>query len=110
MKNKEKLNKIKSKIISGITIAFIPIVIVGFLFGSRIIDGFTSVYVLTERIYEREVYEFNGSICRDGSTSHSQGRGTCSWHDGVRYKFYKGQHKKTKNECRIEAKKRSWIE
>jgi len=68
------------------------------------------IHVLTNRIYEREVYEFSGSICRDGSTSHSQGRGTCSWHNGVRYEFHKGQHKLTKQECRILAKERSWIE
>lgn len=24
-----------------------------------------------------------GSMCRDGSLSHSTGRGTCSWHGGV---------------------------
>ena len=24
-----------------------------------------------------------GSICNDGTYSHSEGRGTCSWHDGV---------------------------
>lgn len=26
-----------------------------------------------------------GAICRDGSRSHSTGRGTCSWHGGVDY-------------------------
>jgi hypothetical protein len=24
-----------------------------------------------------------GAVCNDGSTSHSTGRGTCSWHGGV---------------------------
>ncbi|MFD3480528.1 DUF3761 domain-containing protein [Streptomyces sp. NPDC058695] len=24
-----------------------------------------------------------GSLCRDGSLSHSTGRGTCSWHGGA---------------------------
>lgn len=110
LKRKEKLSRVKEKIVSGIATAIIPVIIVGFFFGSRIRDGFTSVDILTERIYEREIYEFSGSICRDGTTSHSQGRGTCSWHNGVRYKFYKGQHKKSKEKCRIEAKERSWIE
>jgi len=109
-KIQEKVTEVKRKVISGVMMAIIPVLIVGFLFGSRIIDGFTPVDVLTNRIYEREVYEFSGSICRDGSTSHSQGRGTCSWHDGVRHKFYEGQHKLTKQECRILAKERSWID
>lgn len=106
----QKLKEVKDKIISVTALAFIPILIVGFFFGSRIRDGFTSVDVLIERIYEREVYEFDGSICRDGTISHSQGRGTCSWHNGVSRKFFKGQHKKSKQECEIEAKERSWIE
>ena len=107
---KEKLSRVKEKIVSGIATAIIPVIIVGFFFGSRIRDGFTSVDVLTERIYEREIYEFSVSICRDGTTSHSQGRGTCSWHNGVRYKFYKGEHKLTKQECRNLAEERSWID
>lgn len=111
LKGQEKLKEVKDKIISIIAITFIPIFIVLFFFGSRIRDGFTSVDTLTERIYERAVYQFDGSICRDGKISHLQGRGTCSWHNGVVYrKFYKGQHKKSKKECRIEAEGRSWIE
>ncbi|WP_281239926.1 hypothetical protein [Flavobacterium praedii] len=110
LKRQEKLREIKDKIISTIAITFIPILIFALLFVSRIRDGFTSVDILTERIYEREIYEFDGSICRDGKISHSQGRGTCSWHNGVYRKFHKGQHKKSKKESRIEAQERSWIE
>lgn len=110
LNRKERLNEIKDKILSGILTSIIPLIIIGIIFGSKIRDGFTSIDVLTERIYEREIYEFNGSICRDGNISHSQGRGTCSWHHGVQYEFYKGQHKKTRSECRIEAKEISWIE
>lgn len=110
LKRRQKLNEIKDKIVSGFKVIIIPLLIIGFLFGSRIRDGFTSVDVLTERIYEREIYEFNGSVCRDGWISNSQGRGTCSWHNGVRFKFYKGQHKYSKKECREMAKQRSWIE
>lgn len=30
-------------------------------------------------------YKSPGAICNDGSRSYSKGRGTCSWHGGVRY-------------------------
>jgi hypothetical protein len=112
----EKLNKaetlyeIKRKIILRSALTLIIIAIFSLFFGSRIRDGFTSIEVLTERIYQKKIYKYNGSICRDGSRSRSQGRGTCSWHGGVSYKFYEGQHKLTKKECREIAKKRSWIE
>jgi hypothetical protein len=91
-------------------IAIIPIFFILLIFGSRIRDGFTGVNNLTERIYERNLYTFNGSKCRDGTTSQSQGRGTCSWHNGVQYKFYKGQPKKSRQQCRIEGKELSWVE
>jgi hypothetical protein len=108
--SKQKLNQIKEKVVNIAFLSIIPILIITFFFGSRIRDGFTTVDVLTERIYEREIYNFSGSICNDGSTSHSQGRGTCSWHGGVAYKFYKGDHKYSKDECRKKAKEISWIE
>lgn len=111
LKNKQLKIKVFFDKLKGIAILSIfPFLFITVFFGSRIRDGFTSVDILTERIYEREVYKFNGSICRDGTTSRSQGRGTCSWHKGVSYKFYKGQHKKTMEECKIIAKDRSWIE
>lgn len=34
--------------------------------------------------------------------------GTCSWHHGVDYYFYKGDYSKTIEECKEEAKKISW--
>ena len=110
LKRKEKLIQFKEKVFEIALASIFPIIIFSFFFGTRIIDGFTTVDVLTERIYEREIYEFNGSKCNDGSTSHSQGRGTCSWHGGVDYKFYKGEHKYTLEECRKKAKDLSWIE
>lgn len=110
LKRKEKLTQFKEKVVGIATLSIIPIIVIGFFFGSHIRDGFTTVDVLTERIYQREIYEFNGSKCNDGSTSHSQGRGTCSWHDGVNYKFYTGEHKYSLEECRNKAKDRSWIE
>ncbi len=93
--------KIILAIICGLFILF---------FGSTIYDGLTPVEQLTERIHERSKYEFSGSICNDGTTSHSQGRGTCSWHNGVRYKFYKGNYRKSLKECKIEAINSSWID
>ena len=81
-----------------------------YIFGTTIYDGFTPVKQLTERIHERSKYEFSGSICNDGTTSRSQGRGTCSWHKGVRYEFYKGSYRKGLSQCKIEAIESSWID
>lgn len=110
LKRKEKLIKLKEKVIGITMLSIIPIIVISFFFGSNIRDGLTSVDVLSERIYEREVYEFNGSVCNDGSISHSQGSGTCSWHDGVAYKFYKGDHKYSMDECKKIAKDLSWVD
>jgi len=81
-----------------VTIFFIP----------RIIEGLTPLNVLTEKIHEKSKYKFNGSVCNDGHISRSQGRGTCSWHGGVDYKFTKDDYSKTLEECRVEAIKLSW--
>ena len=88
--------------------AFIILTIFSAFSAPRIIDGLTPVDVLTQKIHENSKYKFDGSICNDGSTSHSQGRGTCSWHGGVNYKFYKGDYKKSIEECKEEAIKISW--
>jgi len=87
---------------------FIILVIIGLIKLPRIINGFTPVSVLTEKIHEKSKYKFNGAICNDGWTSHSQGSGTCSHHDGVDYYFYKGEYSKTIEECRKEAEEISW--
>lgn len=109
-KTVDTIQKILRTITAVVIVAIIPALFIGLIFGGRIRDGFTSVDVLTERIYNREVYEFSGSVCQDGWISHSQGRGTCSWHGGVRYEFYKGQHKKTREECKKIAKELSWVD
>lgn len=96
------------KIFGKIKYLLIAVGIIGIISAPRVIDGFTPVETLTQKIHEKSKYEFNGSICRDGHTSHSQGRGTCSWHGGVAYKFYKGDYRKTIEECRAEAIKLSW--
>lgn len=82
----------------------------GVIFFSRIRDGLTPVEKLAERIHEKSRYNSNGAICNDGWVSGSQGRGTCSHHGGVDYYFYKGDYKKSYQECLDEAKKRSWID
>lgn len=80
-----------------------------------------NVDVLSNYLHEDSRYKFNGAICNDGWTSHSQGRGTCSHHKGVDYYFYKGNHSKNIQQCRSEAKniiaelktkalKRSWLD
>jgi hypothetical protein len=110
---KEKKKKKESRIINSVVI----ITLFSFLFGSTIYDlgltiydGFTPVKQLTERIHERSKYKFSGSVCNDGTTSHSQGRGTCSWHKGVNYTFYEGDYRKSIEECTTEAIEKSWIE
>lgn len=75
---------------------------------STVRDGLTSVEKLTVRIHEKSKYTFDGAICNDGWVSHSQGRGTCSWHDGVDFYFYDGEYGKSIEECRKEAIKKSW--
>lgn len=59
-----------------------------------------NVDVLTNYLHESSKYRFNGAICNDGWTSHSQGRGTCSHHHGVDYYFYEGDYSKSIEQCR----------
>jgi hypothetical protein len=77
-------------------------------FGQRIVYGLTPVDSLTKILHENSKYTFSGSICNDGHVSHSQGRGSCSWHNGVNYEFNKGDYKKSWEECKQEAIKLSW--
>lgn len=73
-------------------------------------DRLTPVQYLTYRIHEKSKYKFDGAVCNDGSISHSQGRGTCSWHDGVNHYFYEGNYAKTLKESKIEAIELSLID
>lgn len=59
--------------------------------------------ILGNYLYEDSKYKFSGAICNDGWISHSQGRGTCSYHGGVAYYFDEGTSRKSLNECRQEA-------
>lgn len=107
----EKQKKIKGFFNRNTALTFILIssTIFGiFFFGARIVDGFKSVETLTIKIHERSKYKFSGSKCNDGWTSLSQGQGTCSWHDGVRYEFYKGEYSRTLEDCQREAEELSW--
>lgn len=110
-----KINKLK----------FATIFILMLYFSNNIIDAFTQPDVLVVKyiknkyplynsinidqillansIHEESRFKFNGAICNDGSKSHSQGRGTCSWHGGVYYYFYIGEYEKDFEECKIEA-------
>jgi hypothetical protein len=109
--NKKAKNAFRDKVsgtIKNLRYGLIAIAVVAVFSAPRIIDGLTSVDSLSEKIHEKSKYKFNGSICNDGTISHSQGRGTCSWHGGVNYKFYKGDYSKTIEECRKEAEKISW--
>ena len=110
-----KITKLKNicRNIGICLIAISIILVLNFIFANRpILYHFYNVDKLTEIFYEQKSNKrtFNGAVCRDGRISTSQGRGTCSWHGGVRFYFYKGDYIKTKEECRREAKKISWIE
>lgn len=89
---------------------FILLLFISFPFWPRIKEGFTPVDTLTEQIYQHSRYGFNGAICRDGWTSHSQSRGTCSHHGGVSYYFSENDYRMTREQARSEAHKRSWLD
>ena len=84
-----------AKVFNRLKIALVIIGVIGAFSAPRIIDGLTSVEDSTVKIQEKSKYKFSGSIFNNGLISHSQGRGTCSWHDGVNSKFYKGDYSKT---------------
>jgi hypothetical protein len=113
------------KILSSIFAIFFLLIIVGLFNITRIIDGFTSVEVLTDKylrqrydninvypitesnlanfIHEETRWSHSGAVCKDGWISHSSGRGTCSHHGGVSHWFSKGDYSKSIEECRKEA-------
>lgn len=100
----------KKNIKSYLKFAFFgTLIIAGFNFRT-IKEGITPVNILAEQIHEKSKNKFNGAICNDGWVSHSQGRGTCSHHDGVNYYFYKGEYSKTYEESLQEAKLKSWLD
>lgn len=101
--------KIKDFIANYFVLIIIVIVVVGYYLGPPIIERLTPVDTLAEKIHEKSKYKFSGAICNDGWTSHSQGRGTCSWHGGVDYYFYKDEYSKSIEECQEEARQISWI-
>ena len=127
-KNNNSLKNKALRFISKIKYWLIWAAVIGVFLVPRVIEGLTppekllneylhdkyssiksstiNVDVLTNYLHEDSKYEFDGSICRDGTTSHSQGRGTCSWHGGVRYEFYKGEYSKSIDECRQDAIKK----
>lgn len=90
---------------------FAILIVLGFIASPRIIDGLTSVDTLTERIHEQSKYKYRiGATCNDGWQSQATGRGACSHHGGVKEWIYQTSYKKTWDECKTEARKRSWIE
>jgi len=105
---KKKLKSLIADFFGKYKIAIVLLSIVVVLSTPRLIEGFTPVEELAKKLHENSKYDFNGSICNDGKVSHSQGRGTCSWHGGVRYRFYTGDYSKSIEECRVEAKRLSW--
>lgn len=105
------MRKLKSFIITNLIRLVIIIAFLGLFFGPRIMDGFTSVKVLTDSCLEESKHKYRvGAICRDGWRSSATGRGACSNHSGVKRWLYKEKYTKTKNECVEYAKERFWIE
>lgn len=84
-------------------------IIITTIFYNPIKDRLTPVGRLAEKIHENSKYKYDGAKCNDGTYSTSQGSGTCSWHNGVNYYFYKGEFKKTVNQSYLEAKEKSWV-
>jgi hypothetical protein len=110
---RQKRDKIKKEIYELIIynkLILLAIGVVFILLIPRIIKGLTTVDILTEKIYVDSKRKFNGARCKDGYISHSQGRGTCSWHDSVDYYFFKGDETKTYSECRDEAFEMTWLD
>jgi hypothetical protein len=107
--SKRRLSSFVAGAVAKIILASPLIAILGYFLMPPLIDRLTPVDVLTERIYNREVYKFSGAKCNDGSIGHSQGSGTCSWHDGVNFYFDKGDHKKSIEDCHSEALDLSWL-
>lgn len=107
-----KIDKINpgESFISTVLISYFVCTVIFCFAGTRIVDGFTPAEELSVRLHERSKYEFSGSICRDNTVSTSRGRGTCSWHGGVKRTFKKGQYAKSLRECRKQAYKISWID
>ena len=109
----EKESSLKYKVKSFFTnyktaLIVYPIVAI-LLFSPKIIDKFTPVEVLTEKIHDRSKYKFRvGATCNDGTSSTATGSGACSHHGGVdKWKTEIG-YKKTLEECRKEAEEISW--
>lgn len=50
------------------------------------------------------------SLCVDGTTSPSAGRGTCSWHGGVSTSLPPPERTMTDAQCMIQARKISWLD
>lgn len=104
------MKKIKN-LLNGFGIFLIIITIIlslNFVYAKNpILYHFYSIDKLTTIFYESKSnkHKFNGAICNDGWISHSQGSGTCSWHSGVNFYFYKGDYIKSKEECRKKAEK-----
>jgi hypothetical protein len=108
----EKQQKIKDFFNRNLTLTLVLMftaIFGSFFFGSRVVDGLTPVDTLTQRLHERSKYKFSGCKCNDGWNSYSQGQGACSWHNGVRYEFIKGEYSKTLEECRLKAEEISWL-
>lgn len=73
-------------------------------------DRFTPPDILAQKLYERSRTIYNAARCKDSTTSHAKGRGTCSDHDGVAYRFRDTVYSKTMEQCKKEAAEISLID
>jgi hypothetical protein len=110
--HKKSKNSFKAKagrFVNRIKYGFVLVLVIVAFSAPRIITGLTPVDKLTEKIHKESGHQIRvGAICMDGWRSGATGRGACSHHGGVREWVYKTSYYKTLEECKIEAKRKSW--
>jgi hypothetical protein len=108
-KSKNSFKAKAGRFVNRIKYGFFVILVIVAFSAPRIITGLTPVDKLTEKIHKESGHQIRvGAICMDGWRSGATGRGTCSHHGGVREWVYKTSYYKTLEECKIEAKRKSW--
>ena len=50
---------------------------------------FVTIFFFVLQIIFHTDRAFDYCICQDGTTSYSEGSGTCSWHGGIQKKIYR---------------------
>lgn len=85
------------------------VLISGGLLTYSLADRFTPPDMLARKLYERSRTVYNAARCKDSTISHAKGRGSCSDHEGVAYRFPDTVYSKTMEQCEKEAAEISLI-